>query len=224
MRGGELLESVRIPGEGAKLCLYKMDGEFAIWVENTELMNSLAHESEDALADLGCAGLKDAPASAVLIGGLGMGFTLAAALKRVGPGARVVVGELMSAVVIWNRGVLGHLAGNPLDDPRVTVQEGDVARILQTEENAFDAILLDVDNGPTGLVRDTNNWLYSEEGLYAAYTALRVNGVLAVWSSAPDRAFMMRLQKMGFAAEEHRIPVQPEFKDGHDTIWTARRL
>jgi spermidine synthase len=152
-----------------------------------------------------------------------MGYTLAAALKRLGAGAAVTVAELLPAVVAWNRGPLAHLAHHPLEDGRVRVREGDIARILRAERAEFDAILLDVDNGPKGLVREANNWLYSEEGLSAAFAALRPEGILAVWSAGPDRSFHMRLRKTGFEAEENRIHVQVKRCQVRDTIWIAKR-
>ncbi len=211
----ELIGSTRVPGEGVPLCLYKYSGGFEIRVGDTELMNSCAHESEDALASLVCGRLTHLPAPHILIGGLGMGYTLAAALKGVGPKARVVVGELVPAIVEWNRGPLAHLAGSPLKDPRVSLHVGDVSMVLQTEEEEFDGILLDVDNGPDGLTRDSNNWLYSEEGLSAAYSALRPGGILAIWSSGPDRSILIRLSKIGFDPEAVKV--------ADNTIWLATR-
>lgn len=199
------LGGVRIPGEGATLRLSQKDGIFTIWVQDTELMSSEIHKSEDDLAQLVCGRLTDRPEAALLIGGLGMGYTLAAALKGLGPKGKVVVAELMPAVLEWNKGPLAHLAGRPLEDPRVTVRLQDVAMSLQTELAEFDGILLDVDNGPEGLTRDSNNWLYSQEGLAAAYTALRPGGILAIWSSTPDRNFGMRMRKAGFDVEEKLV-------------------
>lgn len=199
------LGGVRIPGEGATLRLSQKDGIFTIWVQDTELMSSEIHKSEDDLAQLVCGRLTDRPEAALLIGGLGMGYTLAAALKGLGPKGKVVVAELMPAVLEWNKGPLAHLAGRPLDDPRVEVRLQDVALSLQTELAEFDGILLDVDNGPEGLTRDSNNWLYSQEGLAAAYTALRPGGILAIWSSTPDRNFGMRMRKAGFDVEEKLV-------------------
>jgi spermidine synthase len=191
-------------------------------VHDTELMSSGAHESEDALARLACAKLPSAAEPVILIGGLGMGYTLAATLKEVGPAAKVIVAELIPGVVEWNRGPLAHLAGNPLSDPRVSVRVQDIALSLQTELQAFDAILLDVDNGPEGLTRDSNNWLYSPDGLTAAYTALRPGGVLAVWSSTPEKTFAMRLRKMGFEVEEVRVASSINVQqDERHTIWLA---
>lgn len=215
------LGSARVPGEGGTLTLSRRGDLYTLRVHDAELMSSGVHDSEDALARLVCDRLAGRPAPALLIGGLGMGFTLAAALRGCGPAATVVVAELIPAVVEWNRGPLSHLAGHPLRDPRVTVRLQDVALSLQTELGVYDAILLDVDNGPEGLTRDSNNWLYSPDGLTAAYTALRPGGILAIWSSTPDRTFSMRLRKMGFDAEEARIASNAH--DDRHTIWLATR-
>ena len=215
----EFLGGVRVPGDGGTLSLHKRGEQFTLRVHDVELMSSGAHESEDALASLACAKLAHVADPVVLIGGLGMGYTLAAALKGVGPAAKVIVAELIPGVVEWNKGPLAHLAGYPLKDPRVSVRVQDIAMSLQTEAEAFDAILLDVDNGPEGLTRDSNNWLYSPDGLTSAYTALRPDGVLAVWSSTPEKTFAMRLRKMGFAVEEVRVASSSH--DDRHTIWLA---
>jgi spermidine synthase len=218
-----LLDSAQVPGEGGELRLYQRNNEFSIRIMGRgELMNSRAHGSEDALAQLTCARLENSTHAKVLIGGLGMGFTLAAALRQLGESAQVVVAELVPAVVVWNRGALGELAGFPLQDPRVTVREGDVARILKREQNAYDAILLDVDNGPEGLTRKQNDWLYSESGLNAAYAALRPKGILAVWSAGPAQEFMQRLRKVGFEVEEVSVHAHGS-KGTRHVIWFARR-
>lgn len=219
----EFLGGIRVPGEGVPMNLLKKGSEFILMVGDTELMTSRAHESEDALAHLVTSRLASLERPVVLIGGLGMGFTLAAALREVGPQARIVVAELVPAVVEWNRGLLAHLAGSPLMDPRVTVHVGDVAFALQTEAGSFDAILLDVDNGPHGLTRDSNDWLYTEDGLAAAYSALRPGGILAVWSAGPDKGFAMRLQKIGFTVEEVRVPTGTQQPGEVNTIWLATR-
>jgi spermidine synthase len=151
-----------------------------------------------------------------------MGFTLAAALRQLGDDAEVTVGELVPAVVAWNRGPLGEHAGHPLKDKRTIVREGDVAKILRAERKAFDAILLDVDNGPEGLTRKKNNWLYSMDGLTEAYTALRPEGILAVWSAGPDRDFMERLRKVGFSVKQVRVRADGKQGDLH-AIWLAER-
>ena len=221
MKDMDYLGGVRVPGSGGTLSLHKRGEEFTLRVYDTELMSSGVHESEDALARLACAKLARVAEPVVLIGGLGMGYTLAAALKEVGPAAQVIVAELVPAVVEWNRGPLAHLAGNPLSDPRVSVRVQDIALSLQTELQAFDAILLDVDNGPEGLTRDSNNWLYSPDGLTSAYTALRPGGVLAIWSSAPEKSFAMRLRKMGFEVEEVRVASSTNAHDDRHTIWLA---
>jgi spermidine synthase len=219
----ELLDRVRVPGGGGELSLHRRGEEFSIRLSGRgELMNSRAHGSEDALAELACARLAAPAQPRLLIGGLGMGFTLAAALRCLGTDARVVVAELVPAVVAWNRGALGDLAGHPLGDARVAVREIDVARLLTSQRRAYDAILLDVDNGPEGLTRDGNNWLYGTDGLSAAYDALRPGGILAVWSAGPERSFGGRLRKIGFAVEEVSVRARGS-KGSRNVIWFARR-
>ena len=218
-----LLDSAAVPGDDGELRLYRRGDEFSIKVVGRgELMNSRVHGSEDALAEQTCARLVNGIAPQLLIGGLGMGFTLAAALRHLGDRARVVVAELVPAVVAWNRGPLGEAAAYPLEDPRVSVREGDVARVLKLGQQAFDAILLDVDNGPEGLTRRQNDWLYGMNGLNAAYAALRPRGVLAVWSAGPDPDFVQRLHKVGFEVEELRVRAHGS-KGARHTLWFARR-
>jgi spermidine synthase len=218
-----LLASAAVPGDGGELRLYRRGDEFSIkLVGRGELMNSRVHGSEDALAEQTCARLLNGIAPQLLIGGLGMGFTLAAALRHLGDQAQVVVAELVPAVVAWNRGPLGKAAGHPLEDPRVSVREGDVAGILKAGQQAFDAILLDVDNGPEGLTRKQNDWLYGMNGLNAAYASLRPQGVLAVWSAGPDPDFVQRLRKVGFEVEELRVRGHGT-KGARHIIWFARR-
>lgn len=151
-----------------------------------------------------------------------MGFTLAAALRHLGEQAQLVVAELVPAVVAWNRGPLGECAGHPLRDPRVTVKETDVARLLVAGEQTYDAILLDVDNGPEGLTRKENDWLYSIDGLSEAYAALRPRGLLAVWSAGPDNSFLQRLRKTGFDVDEVRLHAHGS-KGARHIIWFACR-
>lgn len=218
-----LIDSAQVPGNGGELRLYRRGGEFSIvLVGRGELMSSRVHGSEEALAVQTCARLADSQQARLLIGGLGMGFTLAAALQVLGVQSRVEVAELIPAVVAWNRDPLGPLAGQPLDDPRVTVREGDIARLLTAGSQAYDAILLDVDNGPEGLTRKQNDWLYDTEGLNAAYAALRPGGVLAVWSAGPAPEFMPRLRKVGFEAEETRVRAHGA-KGARHVIWFGRR-
>jgi spermidine synthase len=218
-----LLDSATVPGNGGELRLYQRADEFSIKiVGRSELMNSRVHGSETALAEHTCDRLAGCKKPRLLIGGLGMGFTLAAVLRHVGDQAQVLVAELVPAVVAWNRGPLGEPAGHPLQDPRVSVRDGDVARILMTEQQAYDAILLDVDNGPEGLTRKENDWLYSMNGLNAAYAALRPQGVLAVWSTSPDLEFSKRLRKAGFEVDEVRVRAHGS-KGARHIIWLARR-
>jgi spermidine synthase len=219
----ELLDCAQVPGSGEELRLYKRGREFSIRVDGRELMNSRAHGSEDALAELACARIAGRPCPRVLIGGLGMGYTTAAALRRLGAEGQVVVAELVPSVVAWNRGALADAAGRPLQDARVTVCEVDVAYILQAEQRAYDAIVLDVDNGPAGLTRKGNDWLYARAGLDAAYAALRPAGVLAVWSASPDRAFAKRLCRVGFEVNEVRVRARGPGGGGRHIIWLAAR-
>lgn len=218
-----LLDSAQVPGTGGELCLYQRNNEFSIKIVGRgELMNSRVHGSETALAEHTCARLVDCVKPQLLIGGLGMGFTLSAALQHLGKQAHVIVAELVPAVVAWNRGPLGDCAGHPLRDPRVTVSEMDVAHMLMAGEQAYDAILLDVDNGPEGLTRKENDWLYSINGLNDAYAALRPRGVLAVWSAGPDKNFLNRLRKVGFEVDEVRVHAHGS-KGARHTIWFASR-
>ena len=219
MRPWELIATTAVPGEGGELRLYRRGEEFSIKAGYTELMNSRVHGSEDALAELACQRLANRPKPRLLIGGLGMGFTLAAALKQLGPTAEIVVAELVPAVVEWNHGPLAALAGNPLADPRVTVHEGDVAQLMAMQRMGFDAILLDVDNGPEGLTRKENNRLYNPAGLATAATALRKGGIFGVWSISPDQKFSKRLAQSGFKVEEVRVRARGRQGGGRHMIW-----
>ncbi len=197
----ELMGTAVVPGNRGELRCYRHDGDFSFRIDGTELMSSRMHGSEEQLAELAFAKCGK-PAGSVLVGGLGMGFTLARALALLDENARVVLAELVPEVVAWNRDLLGHLAGHPLRDPRVHVLLDDVGNVLRSGRAQFDVILLDVDNGPAGLTRKDNDRLYDECGLAAATAALRQGGVLAVWSSAPDRAFVQRLQRSGLKVTE----------------------
>lgn len=225
MNPWKLIDSSETPDQSGELRLYRRsEEEYSIMVVGGgELMNSRTHGSEDALAALGCRHLVAHPAPQVLIGGLGMGFTLAAALQQLGAAANVVVAELIPAVVNWNREHLGQFAGYPLNHPSTHVHVGDVALLLKKGRSLYDAILLDVDNGPEGLTQRVNNWLYSSAGLQAAYSALRPDGVLAVWSAGPDHAFSERLRQAGFQVDEQRVRAHPTRKGAKHTIWLAQR-
>ncbi len=200
-----LLASAQIPGDGEELRLYQRGSEFSIRVGQVELMDSRVHGSEEALASVACERLRGRGRVRVLVGGLGMGFTLAEVLRGVDRESQVVVAELVPEVVIWNRGPLAALAGRPLDDPRVIVRESDVAKVIRAEVNAYDAIVLDVDTAPRALTSKKNAWLYGADGLKAAFAALRPEGILAVWSSVADEAFTRRLQQAGFETNEVKV-------------------
>ncbi len=223
MRPWELIDTAVVPGEGGELRLYRRGDEFSIKAGYSELMNSRVHGSEDALAELACQRIADRPKPRLLIGGLGMGFTLAAALKQLGPMAEIVVAELVPAVVEWNQGPLAALAGNPLDDQRVTVHQGDVAQLIRSQQMAYDAVLLDVDNGPEGLTRKENNKLYSSAGLAAAAAALRPDGIFGVWSISPDQKFSKRLAHSGFKVEEIRVRARGRQGGGRHMIWFGKK-
>ena len=220
----ELLGKAVVPGQTGELRLYRRGADFSIRADGQELMNSRMHGSEDALAELACGKLSGRPLPRVLIGGLGMGFTLATALRVMHKTARIDVVELVPAVVAWNKGPLGELAGRPLEDTRVVLHDGDVIRLLRTEKDAFDAVLLDVDNGPEALTRKSNNWLYSPAGLRKIHEALKPRGVLAVWSAGPHPVFVQRLRHAGFSVEEVLVRARDGTRGGHHLIWLAIRL
>jgi len=219
----EFIDSAQVPGEGEELRLYKRDEEFSIRVASCELMNSRIHGSEDALAELVCGKIENRTRSRILIGGLGMGYTVAAALKCLGPESRVVVAELVPAVVEWNRGLLSHLAGHPLQDNRVMVKVEDVADSIRNAQDVYDAILLDVDNGPEGLTRKGNDQLYIMGGLCMALSALKPGGVLAVWSATPNKAFARSLQQAGFKVDEKNVRARGRKGGSRHTIWLCER-
>ncbi|MEO0422529.1 MAG: hypothetical protein AAF184_09360 [Pseudomonadota bacterium] len=218
----KLLATAPIPDTKKELHLYQSGDLYSIKVLGLgDLMTTRMHGSERALAELATTHLTSHPSPRLLVGGLGIGFTLRAALDAVGEGAEVVVAELVPEVVDWNRQWIGAPAGHPLDDPRASVFVGDVAKLLQRPGTGFDAILLDVDNGPEGWVRADNDWLYSLEGLSAARGALREGGVLAIWSAGPDRAFVQRLHKSGYQVREHKVRPHRPGKGGYHYIWLA---
>ena len=219
-----LLAIAQTPGNGVELCLYQRDSEFSIEADNDELMNSHVHGSEEALAKLACQKIRNHPRARVLIGGLGMGYTLRSALNGLGANAQVSVAELVPAVVHWNKGFLAHLADSPLDDNRVTIHESDVAEMIKTARGSYNAILLDVDNGPQAPTRNGNDWLYSINGLNTIFAALRPNGVLAIWPSGHVPMFAKRLRKAGFVVDEVGVRGRNGSKGGaHHIVWIAMR-
>jgi len=213
------LDTAAVPG-GGELRLLQRDQEFSIMVGANTLMNSRMSGSETALAQLACDRLRGRQKCRVLIGGYGMGFTLRAALAGLGPDARILVAELVPAVLAWARGPMAGLTGDGLRDPRVSIREGDVRDVIAAERAGFDAILLDVDNGPDGLSSSANDRLYDLRGLEAARRALRPNGLLAIWSAAPNAAFAGRLGRAGFAVDEIRARAN-KGRGGRHVIWAA---
>ncbi|VGO18058.1 spermidine synthase [Pontiella sulfatireligans] len=218
-----LLDEAEVPGDGGKMKLYQRAFEFSISVKNDELMNSRMHGSEDALAELACKHVADRPTPRVLIGGLGMGFTLRAALEHLGANAEVVVAELVPAVVKWNQSHLADLAERPLEDSRVEVRVSDVGLVIKEQTEAYDAIMLDVDNGPDGLTHEGNDRLYSRGGLNAAKAALKPGGMLGVWSAEPDPAFTKRLRGAGFKIKEVTVRARGKRGGRRHTIWLAEK-
>ena len=217
-----LLDTASVPGGEGSLRLMQRGSEFSIRLDRTELMNSRLSGSEEALAATACDRIRSRKAARVLIGGLGMGFTLRAALASLGPDARVTVAELVPAVIAWAHGPMSDVFGNSLADSRVRLREADVGELIRSSASAFDAILLDVDNGPDGLTRKANDGLYALAGLSAARRALRTGGVLAIWSARPDPKFTARLRKANFVVEELKVPAGRS-RGGKHVIWIATR-
>ncbi len=210
-----------MPGGEEILRLKQRGGEFSIMIGASELMNSRLSGSEEALATLAATRLRACSAPRVLIGGLGMGFTLKAALAAFPRDAALIVAELVPAVAEWARGPMASLFGGALDDPRVALRIADVADVIG--EGRYDAILLDVDNGPEGLTRIANDRIYSERGLSAARTALNSGGILAVWSATRDQPFMERLKRAGFTVEEAMVRAHRGTSGARHTIWLAKK-
>jgi spermidine synthase len=204
MKAWELLGETQTP-DGTAMALTRRDQEYVILANGLSLMSSRMHGSEEALASLACRDLRKLERPSVLVGGLGMGFTLRATLDLLPVDATVVVAELVAAVVDWNRGPLAPLAGHPLEDRRVAVEIGDVADTLRSSTGRFDAVLLDVDNGPSAFTATRNAGLYDDRGLARARQALTTGGVLAVWSAREDRRFEQRLRYGGFTVEVVRV-------------------
>ena len=218
----ELLGETRTP-DGSDMKLVRRGSEYIILANGRSLMSSRMHGSEEALADFACRRAAKLEQPGVLIGGLGMGFTLRATLDLLPPDAVVVVAELVSAVVQWNRGPLGPLAGHPLKDKRVRVEINDVADTLRCSSGQFDAVLLDVDNGPSAFTASDNAGLYDDRGIAAAFAALKMGGVLAVWSAREDRKFEQRLRYGKFAVEVNTVRARLKKGGPRHTIFVAQK-
>jgi len=213
--------SSRVPGADVELRLMRRGAEFSMMLGPNELMNSRLSGSEEALATLACRQIEAVKAPHLLIGGLGMGFTLRAALAVLGSEARVTVAELVPAVIAWAKGPMASIFGDSLGDPRARILRADVVEVIQSHASAFDAILLDVDNGPEGLIRKANDALYNLKGLRAIRRALRPGGVLAVWSSGPNPGFTKRLRDAGFAVNEVAVRATAKRSGARHVIWFA---
>ncbi|WP_309601891.1 spermidine synthase [Sphingomonas sp.] len=216
----ELLATAMVPGGGEQLRLFRRGADYMIVLDRNELMNSRMSGSEQALANMTIERLGNRDAH-LLIGGYGMGFTLRAACDALSPKGKITIVELVPEVVAWAKRYMPELSGDALADPRVELIIADVADVIR--EGTYDAILLDVDNGPDGLTRDANNRLYSAPGLRAAMTALKRGGILAVWSAAPDRHFTRRLDEAGFAIDEVTTTARANGKGARHTIWFAQK-
>jgi spermidine synthase len=217
----ELIGTAEVPG-GDELRLYRRGDDFIIAIDRNELMSSRMSGSEEALATMTCDRLRSAKGASLLIGGYGMGFTLRAALATLGPDAKIAVAELVPGIIEWARGPMAELAAGCLDDPRVELILGDVSKAIGAATRRYDAILLDVDNGPDGLTREANEGLYSAAGLATAKAALRPGGILAIWSAAPDARFTRRLTAAGFQVEEVGVRARSNGKGPRHVIWFAR--
>ncbi|ESW93767.1 MULTISPECIES: spermidine synthase [unclassified Mesorhizobium] len=216
------LGSAKTPDGGQELRLKQRGSEFSIMLGTNELMNSRLSGSEEALAKLSCEKIGGRAQPKILIGGLGMGFTLRAALAQMGADAGITVAELVPAVIAWARGPMEAVFAGCLDDPRVTVREADAGHIIRSDKAAWDAILLDVDNGPEGIVYKGNDALYGAAGLGAARAALRPGGVLAVWSQGPDAGFTLRLKQAGFVVDEVKTRANGK-RGARHVIWIATK-
>lgn len=219
MKNRTLLGQADIPGGNRVLKLYQGKDDCTIVISGRgELMSTRKHASEDALGTLPCEMLKDAESASVLIGGLGMGFTLAAVLAATGEKANIVVAELVPEVIEWNKGQLGNYSDHPLNDARSTIYLGDVSDLLRNAEPQYDVIALDVDNGPEALSSSGNDWLYSAEGISCARECLNKDGVLAYWSATPDPQFVKLLRECGLQVSEKYIYAHGSKGTKH-TIW-----
>lgn len=218
----ELIGTAQVPG-GQELRLFRRGRDFMILLDRNELMSSRMSGSEEALAVMSCERLEQRPAPHMLIGGYGMGFTLRSALAALGADAQVTVAELVPEIIQWAQGPMVDLAAGCLDDPRVRLIEADVVGVIAEATGTYDAILLDVDNGPDGLTRNGNDRLYSMKGLAAAKAALKPGGILAVWSAAPDNVFAKRLSAAGFSVEEIAVRARSNGKGPRHVIWFATK-
>ena len=217
------LDTARVPGADVQLRLMQRGTEFSMMLGQNELMSSRLSGSEEALATLACRRIEAVNSPRLLIGGLGMGFTLRAALAVLGSGARIMVAELVPAVIAWARGPMADIFGDSLDDPRASIREADVVDVIRSHDSAFDAILLDVDNGPEGLIRKANDALYDLKGLNAIRRALRPGGILAVWSSGPNPLFSKRLRAAGFDVNEVAVRATAKRSGARHVIWFATK-
>ena len=217
----ELIGTALVPG-GDELRLFRRGDDFIIAVVGNELLSSRMSGSEEALATMTCDRLRSTDRAHLLIGGYGMGFTLRAALATLGPDARITVAELVPGIIDWARGPMAELAAGCLDDPRVELVLHDVATVIGSATRRYDAILLDVDNGPDALTRAANDQIYSSTGLAMARAALRPGGILAIWSAAPDPRFTRRLSAAGFEVEEVGVRARSNGKGPRHMIWFAR--
>jgi spermidine synthase len=217
------LDTVSVPGADVQLRLMQRGAEFSMRLGPNELMSSRLSGSEEALATLACRRIEAVKSPHILIGGLGMGFTLRAALAVLGSDARIMVAELVPAVIAWARGPMADIFGDSLDDPRASIREADVVDVIASHDSAFDAILLDVDNGPEGLIRKANDALYDLKGLRAIRRALRPGGVLAVWSSGPNPLFSKRLRAAGFDVNEVAVRATTKRSGSRHVIWFATK-
>jgi spermidine synthase len=219
----ELLGTAIVPGGGEELRLFRRGKDFMIVLDRNELMSSRMSGSEEALATMTLERLGNRPAPHLLIGGYGMGFTLRASYRMTDRNARITVVELVPEIIAWAKEPMAELTAGALDDPRLDLIIGDVAAAIGKARQTYDAILLDVDNGPDGLTRDANDRLYSASGLTAAKAALKPGGILAVWSAAPDRHFTRRLGEAGFAVDEVALSARPNGKGPRHVIWFATK-
>ncbi|MFT6437045.1 MAG: spermidine synthase [Candidatus Azotimanducaceae bacterium] len=224
MSSWELMDTAAIPNNGGELRLFRRNEEFVIRISGTpgDLMSSRTHGSEDALGELACSPFANKKSARILVGGLGMGFTLATTLKALAADAEVTVAELVPGVVKWNQNLVGAFAGHPLKDKRANIINSDVGALINSTSDGYDAILLDVDNGPEGLTHQGNDNLYTIEGLQAANQALRPKGILAVWSASPSKKFVTLLKQAKFTVDERKVRAH-NGKGAHHIIWLAKK-